>query len=293
MRQLIIFNIIACESSSGGFIPLKHCVTYQVTYDANSGTGNVPVDDTAYHEGDTVTVLGAGTLTKAGYVFAGWNTQADGSGTTYNEGDVFLMGKENITLYAKWEKRVSNILVVAYDTGAANAMISSLEANGHTCVTKTRDEFEAMAVDELLVYDAVFYAGGYSGDSWAKVMAYLDAGGRFFIADNDLGYGNRDTTFYQTYLQAAYVSDGGSDGILTGKDIMAGINPDISSDPYPDDFTVREEGVEIFQAPSGKSAGVLVNRNGYKAVYLAWDFPYTPADSRGAIIAIIVDYLGS
>ena len=32
--------------------------------------------------------------------FAGWNSQANGSGTTY--GATFTMGAANVTLYAKW-----------------------------------------------------------------------------------------------------------------------------------------------------------------------------------------------
>jgi len=43
-----------------------------------------------------------GSLVKAGSAFANWNTQADGSGTTYTPDQVFLMGSSNITLYAQW-----------------------------------------------------------------------------------------------------------------------------------------------------------------------------------------------
>jgi uncharacterized repeat protein (TIGR02543 family) len=78
--------------------------TYDITYDANTGTGgSVPVDGTAYHNGDTVTVAGnTGTLAKTGYTFAGWNTAANGSGTSYSGGGTFAMGAGNVTLYASW-----------------------------------------------------------------------------------------------------------------------------------------------------------------------------------------------
>ena len=66
--------------------------TYTLTYDANGGTGNAPVDaNSPYEVGESVTVLGnVGTpdpLTKTNYTFSGWNTQADGNGTTYQSGD--------------------------------------------------------------------------------------------------------------------------------------------------------------------------------------------------------------
>jgi uncharacterized repeat protein (TIGR02543 family) len=38
---------------------------------------------------------------RTGYTFAGWNTQADGTGTTYAAGGTFTIN-ENTTLYAKW-----------------------------------------------------------------------------------------------------------------------------------------------------------------------------------------------
>ncbi len=75
-----------------------------VTYDGNGEEdGEVPVDSTSYEEGQTVTVLGnSGNLTRAGYAYAGWNTRADGSGTTYTQGQTFSMGAVDVTLYARW-----------------------------------------------------------------------------------------------------------------------------------------------------------------------------------------------
>ena len=64
--------------------------SYNVSYDANGGNGDIPAASTSYNYGTTVTVLGnTGTtpLTKSGYTFAGWNTAADGSGTSYTAGD--------------------------------------------------------------------------------------------------------------------------------------------------------------------------------------------------------------
>ena len=49
--------------------------TYRVTYDGNGSTGgSVPVDATAYKDGETVTVREKGDLVKAGSSFVGWNT---------------------------------------------------------------------------------------------------------------------------------------------------------------------------------------------------------------------------
>jgi hypothetical protein len=78
--------------------------TYTVTYSGNGNTGGaVPVDGNAYTQGQTVTVLGnTGVLVQSGSTFSGWNTKADGSGSSYTQGQTFAMGSANVTLYAVW-----------------------------------------------------------------------------------------------------------------------------------------------------------------------------------------------
>ena len=79
-------------------------VTYTVTYNGNTKTsGNVPIDGSSpYNAGSSVTILGnSGTLIKTDYIFSGWNTAANGSGTSYSEGDTFTINANTI-LYAKW-----------------------------------------------------------------------------------------------------------------------------------------------------------------------------------------------
>jgi uncharacterized repeat protein (TIGR02543 family) len=78
--------------------------TLKVTYNANGATsGSVPTDATSYTSGATVTVKGnSGNLAKTGYTFAGWNTKADGTGTTYAAGTGTFTISSNTTLYAKW-----------------------------------------------------------------------------------------------------------------------------------------------------------------------------------------------
>ena len=139
-----------------GIISALDGKVYSVQYDANTGTGDVPVDGNDYKEGDQVTVLGSGTLTKPGYIFGGWNIAADGSGTTYQEGDQFPMGTEDITLYAVW--KIGGVLVVSADSTAAAAMASALSVNNYINTTVNLSTFGAMSIGDLLGYAAVFYA---------------------------------------------------------------------------------------------------------------------------------------
>ncbi len=84
--------------------------TYTVTYDGNGNTsGDVPEDDNEYEENEEVTVLGQGTLAKLGNAFAGWNTEDDGTGDSYDENDTFEI-TENTTLYAQWSPKTISTL---------------------------------------------------------------------------------------------------------------------------------------------------------------------------------------
>lgn len=79
-----------------------------VTYDGNGKTsGSVPTDASSpYKSGSTVTVKGnTGSLAKTGFHFAGWNSNADGTGTDYAASSTFSISS-NTTLYAKWVKTI-------------------------------------------------------------------------------------------------------------------------------------------------------------------------------------------
>jgi len=77
-----------------------------VTYNGNGSTGgSVPTDGSSpYASGSTVTIKGnsgSPVLANTGYQFAGWNTAADGTGTSYIGDNTFTINA-NTTLYAKW-----------------------------------------------------------------------------------------------------------------------------------------------------------------------------------------------
>lgn len=75
------------------------------------------------YEYDTEGKLRKNTFTREGYVFTGWNTKADGSGTARSdENRVYNWATEDgetITLYAQWRKKLGNetITVVSEETG--------------------------------------------------------------------------------------------------------------------------------------------------------------------------------
>ena len=75
-----------------------------VTFEAN-GNAEYPVEGTMAPQtvtANTETQLNANTFTREGYNFTGWNTEADGTGTSYADGATVNL-TENTTLYAQWQ----------------------------------------------------------------------------------------------------------------------------------------------------------------------------------------------
>jgi len=102
--------------------------TYTVTYNGNGNMGGVaPTDTYLYQQGESVTVLGAGNLFKPGYLFSGWNTAADGSGTFQAAGSTFNMGTANVTLYAQW---TTPTYTVSFDSQGGSAVSSQAVVDG-------------------------------------------------------------------------------------------------------------------------------------------------------------------
>ena len=82
-----------------------------VTYYANGGTGNM--DSQTVPKGSDVT-LTANTFTYQGYTFTGWNTEADGGGEGYIDGDTVHGLEEDLTLYAQWAKNTNTAYKVEH-----------------------------------------------------------------------------------------------------------------------------------------------------------------------------------
>lgn len=69
-----------------------------VTFLPNGGNGTM---ETQYFSNGEVKALTANAFVCPGYTFTGWNTQADGSGTSYGNGEEITLTND-LTLYAQW-----------------------------------------------------------------------------------------------------------------------------------------------------------------------------------------------
>ncbi|MBP3223037.1 MAG: cell wall-binding repeat-containing protein [Actinomycetaceae bacterium] len=84
------------EAPQAGFFDKK---SFTVTFDVNGGKGSM--DDVKVLEGDMLT-LPENTLTRDTFTFSGWNTKADGTGTSYDDKAMIHEINEDVTLYAQW-----------------------------------------------------------------------------------------------------------------------------------------------------------------------------------------------
>lgn len=108
-------------------------VRYTVNYDANGGTGSMPASTLTYDRPQTLPAIG---FTKAGYSFAGWNTQKDGSGKTFTDKQIAgnLLTHENAvgTLYAQWTPTPPVITVVFHSNdGGADETVKRVWASNN------------------------------------------------------------------------------------------------------------------------------------------------------------------
>jgi len=84
-----------CEPEPTTWGPITVVVdpTYNVSYDANGGTGSQTDPSSPYYAGVEVTVLDKGTMAKTNYHFTGWK---NGGGTAYDPADTFTMPAHRI-----------------------------------------------------------------------------------------------------------------------------------------------------------------------------------------------------
>ncbi len=100
-----------------------------VSFNANGGSGTMPSQTAMYDE-----ALNANVFTRTGYVFVGWNTAADGSGTAYADRAIHPFSADG-TLYAQW----SNAAPPSASTSAASGVTTTsatlngtVNANGNS-----------------------------------------------------------------------------------------------------------------------------------------------------------------
>jgi uncharacterized repeat protein (TIGR02543 family) len=109
-----------------------NAATYAVSYNGNGATsGTVPGSGTFTTGGSYTASTNSGTLAKTGFTFDGWNTAANGGGTTYAEGATNVSAIANLILFAKWTA-ASYAVTYALNGGTSSLPTQSAVQFGNT-----------------------------------------------------------------------------------------------------------------------------------------------------------------
>ena len=110
--------------------------TLTINFNGNGSTGGSTASQ-QIAAGNTAS-LNANGFTRTGYVFTGWNTAADGSGTSYADRADYTVtpatGDTTVTLYAQWEELTMQTFT--------NALCQTLASSANYTVKDARDDNE-------------------------------------------------------------------------------------------------------------------------------------------------------
>ena len=170
-----------------GLFGTEHSYTYDVVYGQK-----ITVDENKF-EADA-------------YEFISWNTEPDGTGTTYVPNDVFSMPDEDIVLYAQWNK-------IGVET--------VYNGNGGETPEGEKEISKVFGLDEFIVIsDNPFEYHGYEFLGWSTTPD-----GEVEYHPKDMYLGTTDITLYAVWLEI----DTG-DGVLTSSDSDSDPDSDKNSD---------------------------------------------------------------
>ncbi len=147
--------------------------TYTVQFDGNGGTcGDGQMTDQTFTYA-TAQNLTANAFTRTGYTFAGWNTNADGSGTSYDNGksvnNLTTTNGGTVTLYAKWTP--ITYYVAFNGNGKTSGSMSSQTFTYDVAQNLTDNAFRRAFT---VTYN---YNGATGGNSQASATAYATFNG--------------------------------------------------------------------------------------------------------------------
>jgi uncharacterized repeat protein (TIGR02543 family) len=173
-------------------------IQYTLTYDANStagGSGTSPnnPNPTNYNSNATATILGnTGPYTNSdpNKIFYGWNTVADGTGTSYPAGSTITMNS-NKTLYAQWVPATPQYQVNYLANGGTGTIPSQTYPGG---------------VQATILGQSSLTRPGYSFLGWNSAA---DGTGSVYIPSTSVVI-NSNITLYAQWAPGTVIKDCGS-----------------------------------------------------------------------------------
>ena len=234
--------------------------TYTVKYDGNGATSGSTASSS--HTYNVAKALTANGFARTGYTFNGWNTKADGTGTSYaNSASVINLTSTNgatVTLYAKWKINQYNIDLnynvdgTTYWSGYQGRIKAGLKIGG---------------VDKGYVAD---YGGSSNyGTSWEIYGLQLDGVNVAYTQKGTLGASNLNLLVY--FYTISFKADSATYGSVSASSVIV-----------PKNNTTYSTSDKTFKLSDGRTVTASTKSvTGYTSNFTGW------SSTTGTITAAI------
>ena len=192
-------------------MPTLEIMQFTITYHPNGASGDEVVESKTGSESYTIR---SNMFTRSGYNFTGWNTQANGGGTSYSAGSSYS-DLANLDLYAQWSRITYTI---KYDKNASDATGSMANTTKYygTNVTLRSNAFKRT---------------GYSFAGWAT-----SANGDVVYSNGATYTANANVTLYAKWTAHKYTvkfnGNGSTSGSMSNQTFTYGTAQKLTSNAF-------------------------------------------------------------
>ncbi len=188
---------------------------YYVTFDANGGSGTM--DEQEFVSGVAGT-LKANAFTRNDYVFAGWNTKADGTGTAYADGASITL-TESITLYAQWTSAATTKYYVTFNANGGTGIMAPQAFDKNTAGNLNANAFAR----------ADYRFTGWNTKADGTGTSYADEAS-ITLTESITLYAQWEHTLVSRYF-VTFVANGGN-GTITTQEFEEGVAENLDANPF-------------------------------------------------------------
>ena len=197
--------------------------TYTILYTGNSNTSGSPPSSQTFTYGGSGITLRANTgpllLLRTGYSFSGWNTQGDGSGTSYTESQTPVTFAGDTVLFAQWAGNTYTVTYNANTGSVASPSASFTYGNSVTLLTPTKTGYafqgwyDTTTAGSKIADGGAAYSAALSRTLYAQWLinsytyTYNGNGGTVDTSTVVYTYGDADITL-RTPTRTSYQFDG-------------------------------------------------------------------------------------